>query len=334
MSKKSIFAQTTIGAALLAGVIGVTQLARTVPAPQPTDTPPGGYFEVSSNTSKKSDGTLKNRYQTDPIMRTDQRRYFDTVVQPMVDAGATRIIMHQLLGRTTAGQNAEMDYANYLDLLAGDAEDQAYAYNAVAELNAFAWRNPHVQISIYVGAIWGPPMRARGDVAWLNALRSPFDPFNAYEWPNELHWIFDAVHETRINEREWAAYQTIRSTLGPDRVMGEALPRPERPEQWGQASMVLENTYQAQIQLTNPERIGEVTRVLNGTGWSFWRDEAERYGVDRYGTTGLELFLLDCRQQGHDSYISPAVLRLAGISYQEAVRRTDELEKQAKQGDK
>ena len=282
---------------------------------------PGIYFEMAS-------GARTLRHQIDPTLYRDPREWFRRIVEPFVAQGCTDMLFHQMYGRTTAGQNNAMDYTNYLDLHStGDEDDRKYAETVTAELHRFAVNNPQVRISIYVGAIWGPPMRRELDNGnfggWISRVGWPFVPFHDYEWPQPLHFVFDAVHDLNINDTEWRTYQSIRAALGPERVLGEAMPRPERPEQWGQASLTLERDYQAHADFDHPERLGEVTRVLNGAdgGWSHWEAMPRSSGI-----TATELFLLDCRREGHDSYVSPAMLERDGLGYKEAIERVDKIE--------
>ena len=285
---------------------------------------PGIYFEMAS-------GSRSLRHQIDPTLYRDPREYFRRIVEPFALQGCTDMLFHQMYGRTTSGQNDAMDYKAHFDLtMKGHDEDKQYADKVTAELHRFAVNNPQVRISIYIGAIWGPPMRGMiGTAGWANMLGWPFIPFNQYEWPQPLHYVFDAVHDLNINDIEWNAYQSIRNALGPRRVLGEAMPRPERPEQWGQASLTLERDYQKHANFDHPERLGEVTRVLNGAagGWDHWE------GVPRSsGITATELFLLDCRREGHDSYVSPAMLNRDGMEYKEAIERVDRIESRINEG--
>ena len=278
---------------------------------------PGIYFEMAS-------GSRSLRHQIDPTLYRDPREYFRRIVEPFALQGCTDMLFHQMYGRTTSGQNTAMDYTNYYDLILGDEDDRKYAETVTAELHRFAVNNPQVRISIYIGAIWGPPMRSRvGTNDWVNLLGAPFVPYNQYEWPQPLHFVFDAVHDLNINDIEWNAYQSIRNALGPRRVLGEAMPRPERREQWGQASLTLERDYQAHADFDHPERLGAVTRVLNGAdgGWSHWEAVPRSSGI-----TATELFMLDCRREGHDSYVSPAMLERDGLGYKEAIERVDRIE--------
>lgn len=271
---------------------------------------PGIMFLCGSNTAP--DRPYQLRPELWDIDRRGPRHFFKHTVMPHIDGGADRIMLHRMFGEPTRG-NAQ-DFDTYQQMLeSGDANARDYTLLMMRETMNFCSQN-NLQLNVYLGSFRVSSMQRLLGVfrKWSTRVMSQIYPYLTaaasadQDLYHNIRFIFDHASTYKKWWPEWIMIRHLLNFFG-ERAAIEAMPQPGYDHQYGVASWLRESLYQFyQFDSPNrdrhfrtPEMLGPVTRYLASIR-SYERIWAHN--------GGLEAFVLDCHNQGHDCFIGDTVL--------------------------
>ena len=268
---------------------------------------PGVGYMISSQTPS-------HPYQIRPdLWNLDKgpRAFFNGTVLSYVNEGINQFLFHRPFGEQVIG-DANQDYDSLATMLeSADPHARDYTQLMLREIINFFIKHPHTQPSIYIGSMITPKvqvLREAGHISnWSKRISSAILPF---EQSNiKFNYVFDFASGFDPDSPEWYAW-TLLHAMMPNRIEMEATPHPDKPDQWGMPSWIVEDIWQRRKDTYVDGQLGKVTRWITGP------QELNEYWPQQSG--GIVGFILDCHIRGHICFISDNMERHFGMTIPEA----------------